>query len=73
MRLCARQSGITLDILHVERRAADHSANIGSRGGAKAIEEAGIELVVDPEENPDGILVRGAGPRSLIVLRGAAV
>ena len=32
MRLCAGQSGITLDILHVERRAADHSANIGSKG-----------------------------------------
>ena len=31
MRLCAGQSGITLDILHVERRAADHSANIGSK------------------------------------------
>jgi hypothetical protein len=31
MRLCAGQSGIALDILHVERRAADHSANIGSR------------------------------------------
>ena len=27
--LC-RSSGTTLDILHVERRAADHSANIGS-------------------------------------------
>jgi len=30
MRLCAGHSGTTLDILHVERRAADHSANIGS-------------------------------------------
>ena len=29
IRLCAGQSGITLDILHVERRAAHHSANIG--------------------------------------------
>jgi hypothetical protein len=29
--LC-RSSGTTLDILHAERRAADHSANIGSRG-----------------------------------------
>jgi hypothetical protein len=28
--LC-RSSGTTLDILHAERRAADHSANIGSR------------------------------------------
>jgi hypothetical protein len=26
----AGPSGIALDILHVERRAADHSANIGS-------------------------------------------
>jgi hypothetical protein len=31
MRLCAGRSGITLDILHVERRPPDHSANIGSR------------------------------------------
>src|SRR5262249_34000026 len=30
MRLCAGHSGTTLDILYVERRAADHSANIGS-------------------------------------------
>src|SRR5205085_6640415 len=30
--LC-RPSGTTLDIVHAERRAADHSANIGSRGG----------------------------------------
>ena len=29
--LC-RSSGTTLDILHAERRAADHSANIGSNG-----------------------------------------
>jgi hypothetical protein len=29
--LC-RPSDTTLDILHVERRAADHSANMGSRG-----------------------------------------
>jgi hypothetical protein len=28
MRLCAGHSGTSLDILHVERRAADHSANI---------------------------------------------
>ena len=28
--LC-RSSGTTLDILHAERRAADHSANIGSK------------------------------------------
>ena len=28
--LC-RSPGTTLDILHVERRAADHSANIGSK------------------------------------------
>jgi hypothetical protein len=28
--LC-RSPGATLDILHVERRAADHSANIGSK------------------------------------------
>jgi hypothetical protein len=28
--LC-RSSGTTLDILHVERQAADHSANIGSK------------------------------------------
>jgi hypothetical protein len=34
MRLCAGRSGITLDILHVERRAADHSANIGSRASS---------------------------------------
>src|SRR5215467_4044812 len=34
MRLCAGHSGTTLDILHVERRAADHSANIGSSGYA---------------------------------------
>jgi aryl-alcohol dehydrogenase-like predicted oxidoreductase len=33
--LC-RPSGTTLDILHVERRAADHSANIGS-SGARAL------------------------------------
>ena len=31
MRLCAGHSGTTLDILHGERRAADHSANIGSK------------------------------------------
>ena len=30
MRLCAGHSGTTLDILHVERRADDHSPNIGS-------------------------------------------
>ena len=37
MRLCAGQSGITLDILHVvERRAADHSENIGSNGVVQA-------------------------------------
>jgi hypothetical protein len=30
MRLCAGHSDTTLDILHVERRAADHSPNIGS-------------------------------------------
>ena len=30
MRLRAGHSGTTLDILHAERRAADHSANIGS-------------------------------------------
>jgi hypothetical protein len=33
--LC-RSSGTTLDILHVERRAADPSANIGSKGGFDA-------------------------------------
>src|SRR6266404_1500952 len=32
MRLWCRSSGTTLDILHAERRAADHSANIRSRG-----------------------------------------
>jgi hypothetical protein len=35
--LC-RSSGTTLDILHVERQAADHSANIGSnKMGQKVI------------------------------------
>jgi hypothetical protein len=32
--LC-RPSGTTLDIVHAERRAADHSANIGSKGPAR--------------------------------------
>jgi hypothetical protein len=37
MRLCAGQSGTTLDILHIERRAADHSANIGSRAQSEGV------------------------------------
>jgi len=32
--LC-RPSGTTLDIVHAERRAADHSANIGSSLGER--------------------------------------
>src|SRR6202022_603235 len=39
--LC-RSSGTTLDILHAERRAADHSANIRSRGRPMAQERDGL-------------------------------
>ena len=41
--LC-RSFGTTLDILHGERRAADHSANIGSRfsSGVSAIAHADV-------------------------------
>ena len=35
MRLCASHPAQTLDIVHAERRAADHSANIGSSAGHK--------------------------------------
>jgi hypothetical protein len=41
MRLCAGRSGITLDILYVARRAADHSANIGSNDGVGSIRSCG--------------------------------
>ncbi len=51
--LC-RSSGTTLDILHAERRAADHSANIGSKPDsrdsfAEAISLFERALALDPQ------------------------
>src|SRR6266478_9656177 len=44
--LC-RSSGTTLDILHAERRAADHSANIGSKPSNSGGTGTGPPMVVN--------------------------
>ena len=50
--LC-RPSDTTLDILHVERRAADHSANMGSRGLRQPKAETGIEGTIETADDPE--------------------
>ena len=45
--LC-RPSGTTLDIVHAERRAADHSANIGSSAASVVVEPEIVAAMVPP-------------------------